>query len=131
MNTARLTTWWLIVCLCLTGCVQTSKPNKPIPNGTVSLEETAYQSFQNADLLRAELLLKAADDIDAGRLKYDKPCQDRMADIFKSSVEKTWGPTAKALQDTVGEGDWNAAKMSAAFRQLAAGSRRAGAKSER
>ena len=112
-------------CVAQTDSGKTTKP-KPKPIGKQTLADLAYESFQQRDGVRAKKLREAADEIDAGKLKYDGPCMDRMAEIGAQSSEQTWKPTAEKAQEIMSGEKWDAVKAAKVFRDIADGSERAG-----
>ncbi len=125
----------LVVSWFVAGCVAqpgTNGPAKPKPStkkpaGT-TLSSLAFDSFQKRDRLRAEKLRRIADDVNAGRLKYDGPVIESIAKAGAEASEESWKPVADALAKLLGDGEkLDAAKCEKAIRDVADGAERAGA----
>lgn len=117
----------VIALLLAIGCAPPSKPSnkKPTPAAN-TLEQIAYESFQRRDILRAEKLFQLADDIEAGKIKYDGPVMDAWAKIGAQASEESWKPAAAKAASQLDGGSYDAKKIAEATRQVARGSRLAG-----
>ena len=110
------------------GCVQSpsgqTKPEKPTPGRVVnaqSLEQIAFESFQQRDRLRAEKLRKLKG------LKYDVARQDAIAEAGAEASEESWAPVREVLSkrlDAIPQTDQ--AAFDKVLDELAAGAERAG-----
>lgn len=110
----------------LVGCVEPNrKPSKPQPK-TSTLEQIAFDSFQKRDTLRGERLLKLADDIEAGKVKYDKPIMQAWSEIGATSSEESWKPVAEAAAKQLDTGEFDAKKAAEATRSIGRASLKAG-----
>lgn len=110
------------------GCVQSpsgqNKPEKPTPGRVVdarSLEQIAFESFQQRDRLRAEKLRKLKG------LKYDVARQDAIAEAGAEASEESWAPVREALSKRLdGIPQTDQAAFDKVLDELAAGAERAG-----
>lgn len=112
----------------LVGCVQApsgdAEKQRQSPGRVVdarSLEQIAFESFQQRDRLRAEKLraLKG--------LKYDVKRQDAIAEAGAEASEESWAPVREALAkrlDSIPQSDQ--AAFDKVLDELAAGAERAG-----
>lgn len=117
--------WFVVGCVAQSGPGgKKSSPKKPA--GT-TLSAIAFDSFQKRDRLRAEKLRRLADDVKAGRLKYDGPVMDAISKAGAEASEETWKPVADKLQALLGDGaKLDAGKCEKAIRDLADGAEKAG-----
>lgn len=120
----------LLLCLILSGCVDPVAPTdptkptpdrRPAPVNSQSLEDVAYQSFQQRDLVRAKKLraIRGA--------KYDANRQKLIEQAGADASRETWKPVADALAaklDRIPQDDQ--AAFDAVLEELAKGSERAG-----
>ena len=118
-----------VACWFVCGCVSQSGKSKPKPKkpaGT-TLSAIAFDSFQARDRLRAEKLRRVADDVKAGRLKYDGPVMEAIEKVGAEASRESWQPVADQLAKLLGEGsNLDATKCEQAIRDLADGAERAG-----
>lgn len=120
---------FLALCCVVGGCVVQpigKAPAKPKPGTKATLESIAFESFQKRDIVRADLIDAAINDIKEDRLKYDGPCMERLAMIGAEASEMTWKPTAKAAQSVMFGDKWTKEKAIKVFESIRDGSRRAG-----
>ena len=96
------------VCL-FVGCVplepQTSKPTPVTPIGESAITETARRSFRTRDLDYAQEIDSLADDVEAGKIKYDTKLKERLEaakthastagnNVFAETIAAEFGPNA-------------------------------------
>lgn len=120
--------WFVLGCVVQPGTTPPAKPKPSAkrPSGN-SLSSIAFDSFQKRDRLRAEKLRRIADEVNAGRLKYDGPVMEAIAKAGSEASEETWKPVADALAKLLGDGETlDAAKCEKAIRELADGAEKAG-----
>ena len=88
----------IIFSVALVGClVKSGAVKPPKPSGKATLETLAYDSFQNRDRIRAVKLRAVADDIKAGRLKYDGPVMAAVESAGAEASKESWKPVADQL----------------------------------
>ena len=126
----------LLLCVLLSGCVQPIDPAQPVKPDerkpvAGSMSDIVYRSLQDRDLVRAKKLTQLADDIAAGRVKYDNAIMKRIEQIGADASRETWVPVSQKLARTL-DGDpdkpLDQAAAVKAVRELATGSERAGGK---
>ena len=105
------------------GCTQPTGPHKdkPKPVSHASLEQIAYESFQNRDLVRAKKLR------DLKGTRFDGKRIEAISRAGAEASEETWKPVAAELAkrlDAIPQGDQ--AAFDAVLEEIARGSERAG-----
>jgi hypothetical protein len=120
----------LLAAAMFAGCLAqplAKRPHNPDTNA-VTLSDFAYQSFRKRDRLRAVKLRAIAEDVKAGRLKYDGPVMEAIEQAGAEASRESWQPVADQLAKLLNDRGkkLDAAKCEQALRELADGAERAG-----
>ena len=115
----------LFLILALFGCTQPkdTKKDKPKPNGTVSLEQMAFESFQNRDNPIRSRKLRAMKGT-----RFDGKRMEAIARAGAEAAEEAWRPVAAELAkrlDAIPQDDQET--FDAVLEEIAKASDRAGA----
>lgn len=115
----------LLLCVLLSGCVQPIDPTQPVKPDerkpvAGSLEEIAFRSFQERDLLRAKKLRAIkGQPWDSARIK-------RIESAGAEASRETWAPVAAALAERLDHiPQTDQAAFDAVLEEIASGSERA------